>query len=526
MPTTLLIGGFVVTGDTVTRADVRLQDGVIAAIGNLQATTADTVIDCAGHLIMPGFIDTHSHVDGIIFDAAVQEALLAQGITTVIGGQTGVSFAPGDGTFASEYFAAINGSHHTFAGGSVADLLATYDGATPLNVAYAVPAGTIRAAVCGRRTEPADADEIAAMVRMVAAGMADGAVGLSTGLDYVPGLFQSAEEIAQLTVPVAAAGGVYISHMRGGYEANSREGIVEIRDIAARSGVSVHISHFHADPPLVTALMNELTGAGIPATFDLYPYARGCTLLAMPLLPPELSNEPVEHVLAVLNDATARERLRADWFGQVERKASLGPAWPEMITLAHLDSPDYAWAHGLTIAEAATRVGVDAITFTLDVLLATRLRANAVMAVQSPRPDAELAEILADPRFQGGSDGIFIGAHPHPRARGSFARYLEVFVRERATWTWPEAAERLSAAPAATFGLGQRGRIEVGWIADLIVVDPEQVAAHATYEHPNALARGIDDVFVAGVAVRRGGALTGNMPGAGLRRTPKPNSSR
>lgn len=162
MPTALLIGGFVVAGDTVTRADVRLQDGVIAAIGNLQATTADTVVDCAGRLIMPGFIDTHSHVDGIIFDAAVQEALLAQGVTTVIGGQDGVSFAPGDGTFASEYFAAINGSHPTFAGGSVADLLATYDGATPLNVAYAVPAGTIRAAVCERRTEPADADEIAA----------------------------------------------------------------------------------------------------------------------------------------------------------------------------------------------------------------------------------------------------------------------------------------------------------------------------------------------------------------------------
>ncbi|MBV0894588.1 amidohydrolase family protein [Microbacterium sp. NC79] len=514
---TLLSGGSVVTRDGISVADVLIDGSVIAAIGAPGTLVADTVLDCTGRFILPGLIDAHSHAEAVVFDAAVQDALLAQGITTVIGGQDGVSFAPGDGVYATEYFAAINGTHPTFTGGSVADLLATYDGTTPLNVAYAVPAGTIRAAVCGRTTEPATAEQRAAMVEMVAQGMAHGAVGLSTGLDYVPGIFQAADEIASLVAPVAAAGGVYISHMRGGYEANSAAGIHEIRDIALASGAAVHVSHFHADPPLVTALMDELTDAGVRASFDLYPYSRGCTLLGMPLLPPELSNEPVERVMAVLSDADERARLRADWFPEVDRKPSLGPEWPHMVTLAHLDSPDYAWAHGLTIAAAAERASVDAIEFTLDALLATRLRANAVMAVQSPRPDDELAEIFADPRHQGGSDGIFIGTHPHPRTRGSFARYLGTFVRELQSWTWPEAAERLAAAPAETFGLGKRGRIAEGWIADLIIVDPDRVAAGATYDDPNQLARGIDDVFVAGVAVRRAGEVTGATPGRGLR---------
>ncbi len=478
------------------------------------------MLDGRGRLLMPGFIDAHSHADARLFDADVQLALLRQGVTTIIGGQDGISYAPGDGSYASEYFAAINGPHPTYRGGGIGALLAGYDGTTPLNAATLVPAGTVRQLVCGRSTDAATSAQLAEMQALVADGLAAGAVGLSTGLDYVPGVFATTEELAALTEPVAAAGSVYVSHMRGGYEANSAAGIAEIEAIARHSGVRVHVSHFHAEPSIVHGLLDELAASGVDATFDAYPYARGCSLLAMPILPAELTVRPLDDVLAVLADPAERERLLTEWFPTITRYASLGPDWPSMLTLAHIAAPEYAWAHGLTIAEASDRGGTDPARFALDVLAASRLEVNVVMAVQHERSDAELAAILAHPAAIGGSDGIFVGAHPHPRARGTFARYLRSLVVEQGTLSWADAAALVTTRAADRFGLGRRGRIRPGWIADLVLVDPARVTDTATYAAPLGLAEGIDDVFVAGVPVLAGGALTGATPGRGIRRAP------
>jgi len=520
----LLRGGRVVDATGERRADVLVDRGVIAAVGDAVCGPADGVIDCTGRLVMPGFVDTHAHLDGRIFDDDVQRALLRQGVTSVVCGQDGVSYAPGDGAYASEYFAAINGPHPSYAGGGTAELLAAVDGATRLNAAYLVPAGTVRFEVCGRAQGPADDAQRAAMGALVEGELSAGAVGLSTGLDYVPGIFQNADEIAALCAQVASAGGVYVSHMRGGYEANAAAGIDEIAQIARRAqsatgtALKVHVSHFHADADMVLAQLAGLAASHIDATFDAYPYIRGCSLLGMPLLPYELSVRPVDEVVAVLGDPAERERLRRDWFPQVDRHASLGPDWPHMITLAHLAAPELAWAQGLTIAQAAERAGVDAIDFALDALRRCRLQANMVMAVQNARPNSELARIFAHPAHLGGSDGIFIGAHPHPRARGTFARYLREYVREIGTWTWVDAAQHLSAGAVARFGLGRRGVIEPGAVGDLVVVDPRAVADRATYDEPMREAVGIDDVLVAGVPVLAGGELTEVLPGRGLRR--------
>src|SRR5699024_4949176 len=151
------------------------------------------VLEADGRLVMPGFVDAHSHAEGAVFEPEVQLALLRHGITSVIGGQDGVSYAPGHAAGASECFAAINGPHPSFAGGSVAGMLSTYDGTVPLNVACLVPAGTVRHQVMGRAERPAGPEERAAMTALVAQAVADGAVGLSTGLDYTPGLFADAD---------------------------------------------------------------------------------------------------------------------------------------------------------------------------------------------------------------------------------------------------------------------------------------------------------------------------------------------
>jgi N-acyl-D-amino-acid deacylase len=144
------------------------------------------------------------------------------------------------------------------------------------------------------------------------------------------------------------------------------------------------------------------------------------------------------------------------------------------------------------------------------------------MSVRSPRSDEELARIFAHPGHTGGSDGIFIGAHPHPRAAGTFARYLRVFVRELGAWTWADAVHHLSALPARRFGLGARGAVEPGAVADVVLVDPASVADRASYESPRHTAVGIDDVFVGGVRVLAAGEPTGARPGRGLRRAYAP----
>lgn len=517
----------------------------IAAAGTLDDAIASTGaphrIDGGGRLLLPGFIDAHSHADGALFDPEVQLALLRQGVTTVIGGQDGVSYAPGDGDYATEYFAAINGRHPGYRGGGVASLLAAYDGATALNAGYLVPAGTVRFVVCGRSTDAAMPAELAAMRALVVEGLAAGALGISTGLDYVPGIFASTHELAELAGSVADAGGVYVSHMRGGYEANSGEGIAEIAAIALASGARVHVSHFHAEPQLVHDLLASLAAEGVDASFDAYPYARGCSMLAMPLLPSDLTVRPTAEVVAELADPAARARLRAEWFPGIAGYASLGPDWPSMLTFAHIAAPGYDWAHGLTIAEGAAAASahaaanggtdgaagdrIDAIDFALDVLVASNLEVNVVMAVQHERSDAGLAEILAHPTAIGGSDGIFLGRHPHPRARGSFSRLLSLLVREQSVMGWADASALVSARAAARFGLGERGLVREGFIADLVLVDPETVRATATYDAPLGLGLGIDDVLVAGVPVLAGGELTGATPGRGIRRGSRVDAS-
>jgi N-acyl-D-amino-acid deacylase len=511
-------GGTVVDRDEMRRADVAIEGDTITEVGDLVLASDDQILDCHGRFVLPGFVDVHSHADGFVEDESVQRALLKQGVTTVIVGQDGVSYAPGDGAYAREYFAAINGAHPQYTGGGVAAYLKAVDGRSRLNFAYLVPGGTVRTEVCGRSSAPADESQSARMVALVEEGLREGAVGLSTGLDYVPGIFATADEIAALCGPVADADGIYVTHMRGGYEANSGTGVSEIAHIAAASGARVHVSHFHADADIIDKQLQVLHGSGVDATFDAYPYTRGCTLLGMPLLPTELSVLPAETVVNVISDPHERARLRRDWFPMVRNNASLGPQWPSMITLGHIAAPQFAWAHGLTLETAAAQAGTDEIDFTLDVLAASSLEVNAIMAVPHQRSVADLATIFSHEGHMGGSDGIFIGEHPHPRARGTFARYLREYVRETATWSWPEAVRHLSTAPAARFSLGQRGRVAAGWVADLIVVEPNTVTDTATYESPLGEAAGIDDVLVAGQPVLAGGRLMSSTPGKGLRR--------
>ncbi|OLB67306.1 MAG: N-acyl-D-aspartate/D-glutamate deacylase [Actinobacteria bacterium 13_2_20CM_2_72_6] len=490
------------TGTPPVRADLGVRAGRIAALGDLAGTEAAGELDATGRYLMPGFVDTHCHAESALFGAPVQQALLRQGVTTVLLGQDGLSYAPGSPStvdFVTRYFGAIFGRHPGFTGGRVGELLATYDRATPLNAAYLVPHATVRYEVLGAARRAPDGDELAAMRRLVEEGLDDGAAGLSSGLEYVPGKYADAAELAYLCAPLGAR--PYVTHMRG-YGPRAGVGMGEATEIASAARVPLHVSHYHGPAAQLTALLDE---AG-DVTFDSYPYTRASSILAMVALPDWLPTADLSATTAALRDAAVRARLRAEWPDDL---------WPR-IRLACVFHPDWAWAEGLTLAAAAERAGLDPADFTIELLVADKLRVGCVFERRPPTTEESVRTLLRDERHMAGSDAIYLGGHPHPRGYGAFGRLLGRHVRELGDWTWPQAAVHLAARPAARFGLAGRGLLQEGYAADVVVVDPAAVGDRATYDAPRELAVGIDDVLVNGVPVLAGGALTGRRSGRAL----------
>jgi N-acyl-D-amino-acid deacylase len=514
----LVRGGWVLdgTGAPAHRADVAVAAGRIAAVGRIAPDgAADQIaaaeIDAVGRYVCPGFVDAHVHGDAGVLDPMVQLAALRQGVTTFVLGQDGLSYAPSTPAalaYVTRYFAAVNGTHPGLSTEllRVAGLLDTYDRTTALNTAYLVPHGTIRYAVLGGIARDPRPDEQDAMLRLVSDGLDDGAVGLSSGLDYLPGRYAGVAELAALCAPVAARGLPYVTHMRG-YEDAAATGMAETTAIARAAGVATHVSHYHGPGEALAALVDQARIAGLDLTFDSYPYRRGCSILAMLGLPHELQDGDLDTVVETLADPAARRSL-------AERT---DPALWSRITLSYVPEPEWSWAEGMRLVDAAERASRAPADFCADLLVATRLEAGAV--IEFPRTGGEdsVSRLLRHPAHMGGSDGIYVGGHPHPRGWGAFARFLGRHVRERGDWTWEEAVVHLSAHPARRFGLHHRGLVRAGMAADLVVFDPATVIDRADYDTPRELAAGVDDVVVNGVPVLAAGALTGALPGTPLR---------
>jgi N-acyl-D-amino-acid deacylase len=515
---TVLRGGVIFdgSGGSPRQADLAIRQGVIVAVGSVDSQAGDKTVDAHGRYVMPGFIDAHTHADAAVFNPDVQLGLLRQGVTSLIAGQDGVSYAPGNGEYASEYFGALIGRHPSYLGGGVGELLAQYDETTPINVGYLVPAGTVRYEIKGFASGRASDAEIVDMQQLVATGLAEGALGLSTGLDYVPNLYTDTEELIALCRPVAEVGGIYVSHMRGGYGSNAAIGVGEVSEIALATGVSVHVSHYVGPSDLLIELVDDAASRGVDMTFDTYPYRRGCTLLAMPTLPPALLAGASSKVVADLIDPMVRANLLADWFPTL---LATDPEWPDDTTFAHIAAKEYDWAHGLTVRDAAVRMQSDPATFTLDILVASNLEVSAVTKMRPQRSYDEMAKLFTHHGHVAGSDGIYIGKQSHPRAWGTFAKYLRLFTRERGDYSWSDCAAHLSGRTAERFCLGNRGRLSPGYAADVLIIDPTKVAEEADYDTPRRDAVGIDDVFVGGQQVLQEGRLTGAMSGCGLRRS-------
>ena len=510
-------GGWVIdgSGGPPTRADVGVLDTMVAAVGRLDGSGGAKVIDATGLYIVPGFIDAHVHGDAMLLADPVHLPALRQGVTTYIIGQDGCSFAPGSaGTidYMRRYTAGFNGNPDTVAYDwrNLDEYLARFDRRTAINVAYLIPNGNVRIEVMGHDPRPANDDEIEAMQRLVREGMDAGAVGLSTGLDYIPSRYADAREIAALCEAIVPDDGVYVTHMRG-YGPNAKLGMDEVFEIARRSGVAAHVSHFNGPANVLLPLLEQGLAMGHDLTYDTYPYTAWSTILGMVALPLWVQEGTTDQTLARLADPATRARLAAEVF------PGLSPFLLHETTLAMVAAPAWRWAEGMTIAQAAGRAGRAPGDFICDVLLASDF-AVGVVGRWGDRTEEDVRAILRHPAHMAGSDGIFAGGFPHPRGWGSFARYLGHHTRVLGDYTWAEAVTHLSTHAARRFRLADRGLVRPGYAADLAVFDPKTVADTATYEAGRTLAEGVRHVVVNGSLALEDGEPTGKTPGRALRR--------
>ncbi len=493
--------------------DLTVADGRVVAVQPAGRPGRDetATIDGGGRLALPGFLDAHAHVEGAVFADEVQHAMLRQGVTTVVVGNDGVSFAPAPGAtgqWASDYFVAINGSHPAGPQAEIADLRARYRDAVRVNTAVLVPHGNLRHAVVGAEDRPATPAELERMQQLLRRGLDQGACGLSTGLEYQPGAFADLRELTTLTGEVAERGLPHVSHMRG-YELAAVPALAELAEVARRSGVATHISHLHGPAEPILAALAAMRDDGLDVTFDSYPYLRGASILSMIALPDWIPLAEPARAVAQLRRAEVQHRLLT------EHLPALAEVWPR-VTMAYVPGA-HAWAEGRPLVEVAEQLGVPPARAVLELLISTELRAGCIFAQPPSNSAASVRALLRDTRHLASSDAIYAGSRPHPRGWGTFARFLAEHVRRLGDWTWPQAAWHLSGAAAHRFRLLDRGGLHVGAAADIALVDPESVQDNATYADPRRLASGIEDVLVNGMPVLAGGELTGQLAGRPVR---------
>ena len=532
----LLRGGMVIdgTGSPGRPADVGVLGDRILAVGDLSAVDAgevETLLQVDGRVVTPGFIDPHGHSDGSLFLDGALASHLHQGFTTQLSGNCGDTLAPITDAGRETVALALrpNGlvaRWRTF----VEYLDRVAEQPIGPNVAFLVGHGTVRASVIGTDPRAATDDELGAMVREVETAMDAGAIGLSSGLIYAPGMHAPASELEALVAATARYRGLYSTHMRNeadGLLASLDESIATVR--AAGPGARLEVSHLkcasravwgHAGEAI--ARLEAARDAGLDVAADQYPYTAAATTLAT-ILPPGLQGLGVDACVAALSDPHIRDLVRAEIARGISGWENVGsdPGWAGIRISYAASRPDWA---GRSLAELADEQHADPADLAFDVLVADRLDVSVVIDCMS-EPDVEA--IMAVPWIAVCTDAegrrpghpILDAGRPHPRTYGSAPRLLGTYVRERGTLSLELAVAKLTSVPAARLGLRDRGVVREGAFADLVVFDPATVADQATYLEPARYPTGIEHVVVNGRPVIVSGTEVGERPGRLLRRS-------
>ncbi|MGC4981166.1 N-acyl-D-amino-acid deacylase family protein [Streptomyces sp. DT193] len=525
------------SGAPTYRADVAVKGGRIVAIvkeaaaAGCQRPRGTRELDAEGLVLAPGFIDMHAHSDLALLRDPDHSAKAAQGVTLEVVGQDGLSYAPVDDRTLAEVRRTITGWNGDgddidftwrSVGGYLDRLDHGFDGeGIAVNAAYLVPQGTVRMLAVGWEDREATPRELDRMRQLVADGLREGAVGMSSGLTYTPGMYAGDAELTSLCRVVAEYGGYYCPHHRS-YGAGALEAYAEMVALTREAGCPLHLAHATMNfgvnegrAPELLALLDKALAQGADITLDTYPYTPGCTTLAA-MLPSWAGVGGPEAVLARLRDDATAERVRH----HLEVVGSDGChgvpiAW-ETIEISGVSDPALGSYVGRTVQESADLRGEEPWTTARRLLVEDRLGPTILQHVGH---EENVRAIMRHRVHTGGSDGILHGAKPHPRAYGTFPHYLGRYVRELGVLTLEECVARLTGRPAARLRLPDRGLVREGYRADLVLFDPATVAAGSTFAAPRTLPTGIPHVLIDGRFVIEDGRRTDVLAGRAVRRT-------
>jgi N-acyl-D-amino-acid deacylase len=517
------------TGSPWYAGDVAIRGGRIAAIGHLGAAVpAKRTIDAAGKVVAPGFIDMLGQSELTILVDPRLPSKIYQGITTEITGEGGSAAPQSDALVKADKVGYdqlhLNPDWRTY-GEYFARLEKQGIG---INVADYVGATQVRRMVLGdddKQPTPAQLDQMRALVREA---MEQGAVGVSTSLQYPPAPYAKTEELIALAAEAAPYGGIYATHMR-----SEGDAIVPSLDEAIRIGREAHIPveiwHLKVAGksnwgrmPEVVAKIEAARRAGVDIAADTYAYPAWYNSLSA-FVPPWAHDGGTAKLIERLRDPAMRTRIRKD---METPSAAWDNEWqeipgPEAILLCSLHAPALKPLAGKTLAEAAKLQGKDPIDELFDILIQDEAFTGVAVFAMS-EPDVALALVQPWVSINNDSEGTstegLLGeGHPHPRAYGTFPRILRKYVREEKKLSLEDAIRKFSALPAARMRLADRGVLKAGMWADVVVFDPKTVRDVATFESPNQLSQGMEYVLVNGVLVIDGGKTTGALPGKVLR---------
>jgi N-acyl-D-amino-acid deacylase len=484
------------TGSPARRADVAIKDGKIVAIRSMIDAPATTEIDAKGRVVAPGFIDVHTHADEL--DEQPQaEHFLRMGVTTVVAGNCGGSSLP------------------------LSDALAKIEAAKPaLNYATLVGHNTVRRAVMDTARRAARPEELEKMRSLVRQAMLDGAVGFSTGLQYVPGTYAPTSEIVELAKVAGQHGGLYASHMRN--EGTELEkAVAEALHVGEAAQCPVQISHLKVDSPAnwgasakALAQIDAAREKGMIVNADQYAYSAASSSLGI-RFPSWVLEGGQDAINARLDEEETWARIKKEMRALIRERGL--EEYDFAVVASYRSDPT---RNGLSIKDIALREKKrDDLETQLEVMR-EMLRAGGASMVYHFMAEDDIARIMRHPFVSLASDSSLNRMNegvPHPRGYGNNARVLGRYVRERKVIALEEAVRKMSSLPARHFGFADRGLIAEGRAADIVIFDPAAVADAATYEKPHQFATGFSHVLVNGVLVIHDGHTTGARPGRVLR---------
>ncbi|MFQ4727156.1 N-acyl-D-amino-acid deacylase family protein [Clostridioides difficile] len=508
---TLIKHGLIVDGNKTPayEGDILIENEKILKISQDLNEEADKVIDAKGRVICPGFIDTHSHSDLVILVNPYNEVKIRQGITTEVLGQDGISMAPLPQEHISSWrknLAGLDGESDEidWKYETTENYLKMMDyNGVGLNETYLVPHGNVRMEAMGLEDRPATKEEIQKMCEITERELKAGAIGLSTGLIYIPCAYSLTEEIIEMCKVVAKYDGVFVVHQRS--EADTiLTSMEEIIEIGKQSGVKVHFSHFKVCGkanwkyiPQVIELLEKAEKEGIRVSFDQYPYVAGSTMLGV-VLPPWAHSGGTDKLIERLSDENERAKMKKDIANGIE-------GWDNFIEFAGIDQIFVTSVKteknkdtiGKSLLEIGKMRGKDPLDATFDLL---KEEENAVGMVDFYGLEEHIIGFMKRDEQNVCTDGLLAGK-PHPRAYGSFPKILGRYVRELNVLTIEEAVYKMTKKAATSFSIKDRGELKEGYFADIVIFDKDTVSGCDDFINSMQYPTGIDYVIINGNCV-------------------------